>query len=73
MLDGARRNQERLTIHGHLKSDLSYKKMNVRIKNVNQMGIVSPLERKLGILTPLLDNDRKDNVLECFEVNNMLS
>ena len=51
MLDGARRNQERLTIHGHPKSDPSYNKMNVHIKNVNQMGIVSPLERKLGLLT----------------------
>ena len=47
--------------------------MNVRIEHANQMGIVSLLERKLGISTPFSDNDGKDGALEFFEVNNMLS
>ena len=46
--------------------------MNVRIENMNKMGIVSPLEREQSLSTPLMDDGRKDNVLEGLEVNDTL-
>ena len=68
-----RRNQERLTVHGHLKGDHNHDQMHVRIEHVNQIVIVSPLERKQGLSTPISNTNRKDSVLERSKVNDTLA
>ena len=47
--------------------------MHVRIEHVNRIVIVSPLERKQGLPTPISNNNRKDGVLERSKVNDTLA
>lgn len=72
MQDGTRRNKGRLAIHSHPKCDSNNKQMNVCIEHENKMGIVSPLGREKSLPSPLLDDSRKNNVMENSKINDIL-